>query len=86
MRRLLWFLTVYLSLATLALGEPQTGRFLYLSMPDGAQQEGRSGTGILVFDVDDEHKLVRRIDIPIFKEGLRGFTGSAKTHCVLELA
>jgi len=57
-------------------------RYLYLSMPDAAQQEGRSGTGILVFDIEDGHKLVKRIDVPIFKEGLRGFTGSAVTRCV----
>ena len=36
----------------------------------------------MVFDIDDGHKFVRRIEIPIFKEGLRGFTGSAKTGCV----
>jgi len=26
------------------------------------------------------HKFVRRIDIPAFQEGLRGFTGNLKTH------
>ena len=51
-------------------------------MPDGAQQEGRSGAGILIFDIDDEHKFVRRIDVPIFKEGLRGFTANLNTHSV----
>jgi hypothetical protein len=72
------------SLFAVALGaaEPRTRRFLYSSTPDGAQSEGRSGTGILIFDIDDGHKFVRRIEIPIFKEGLRGFTGSPKTHCV----
>lgn len=59
--------------------EPPTSRYLYISTPDGAQTEGRAGTGILVFDIDQGHKLVRRIDVPIFKEGLRGFTGSEKT-------
>ncbi len=67
---------------SLALGESRTQRYLYLSMPDGAQQEGRSGTGILVFDIDDGHKFVRRIDIPIFEEGLRGFTGNLQKHRV----
>ena len=57
-------------------------RLIYMSMPDGAQQEGRSGVGILIFDIDAGHKFVRRIEIPIFSEGLRGFTGSAKTRCV----
>ncbi|MHC4995746.1 MAG: YncE family protein [Planctomycetota bacterium] len=57
-------------------------RYLYMSTPDGAQKEGRSGAGILVFDIDNGHKFVKRIDIPIFEEGLRGFTGNAKTGCV----
>jgi DNA-binding beta-propeller fold protein YncE len=55
-------------------------RYLYLSTPDGAQ-EGGSGKGILVFDIDDGHKFVRRIEIP-FKEGLRGFCGNVKRHAV----
>ena len=63
-------------------GHAEVKRYLYVSTPDGAQQEGRSGTGIMVFDIDNGHKFVRRIDIPIFEEGLRGFTGSLKTHCV----
>ncbi len=51
-------------------------RYLYMSTPDGAQGEGASGAGILIFDIDDGHKFVRRIDIPVFAEGLRGLTGS----------
>jgi hypothetical protein len=35
----------------------------------------------LIFDIEDGHKFVRRIELPIFKEGLRGFTGSARTRC-----
>jgi hypothetical protein len=57
-------------------------RYLYMSSPDGAQQEGISGNGILVFDIDAGHRFVRRIDIPSFSEGLRGFTANARTHCV----
>lgn len=72
----LWF-------ATPAVGaDNQSGRFLYLSTPDGAQEEGRSGNGILIFDIDRGFKFVRRIDIPIFQEGLRGFAGNLKTHSV----
>ena len=63
------------SLAHAASGDKH---YLYLSTPDGAQPGG-SGKGILVFDIDDGHRLVRRIDIP-FKEGLRGFCGNVKTH------
>ena len=73
---------LFLSTSTLSMGQEETKRYLYLSTPDGAQEQGRSGTGILVFDIDAGHKLVRRIDIPIFEEGLRGFTGNAKTHSI----
>ena len=55
-------------------------RYLYVSTPDAAQ-EGGSGKGILVFDIDNGHRFVRRIEIP-FKEGLRGFCGNAKRHAV----
>lgn len=74
--------TILITLLALEPAGAQTKRYLYLSTPDGAQSEGRSGNGILVFDIDDGHRFVRRIDIPIFQEGLRGFTGNAKTHCV----
>ena len=57
-------------------------RLLYMSMPDGAQKEGRSKAGILIFDIDNGHKFVRRIDMPIFEEGLRGFAGNLKNHSV----
>ena len=71
-----------LALAPLAYGQSPIKRYLYASTPDGAQTEGRSGTGILVFDIDGGHKFVKRIEVPIFKEGGRGFTGNANTHCV----
>jgi outer membrane protein assembly factor BamB len=72
----------FLASAALACAAPAEKRYLYLSTPDGAQQEGRSGNGILVFDIDAGHKFVRRIEIPTFKEGLRGFTGHARNHRV----
>jgi DNA-binding beta-propeller fold protein YncE len=81
MRRLIWLATTLVSIAILT-GESETRRYLYMSTPDGAQEEGRSGAGILVFDIDNGHRFVRRIDIPIFKEGLRGFAGNVKTGCV----
>jgi hypothetical protein len=68
------------SLAPVMAEEAPVKRYLYLGMPDGAQTEGRSGAGILIFDIDQGHKLVRRIDVPIFEEGLRGFTPSEKTR------
>src|SRR5437588_10940846 len=76
--------TVILALfAGHAIGQSTTKRYLYLSMPDGAQEEGRSNPpGILIFDIDNGHKLVRRIKVPIFAEGLRGFAGNLKMHRV----
>jgi hypothetical protein len=74
-------LALTLSIGALATAQAQTKRYLYISTPDAAQKEGRTtGQGILVFDIDDGHKLVRRIDIPAFKEGLRGFAVNLKTH------
>ncbi|MFP6894432.1 MAG: hypothetical protein VCA18_11815, partial [Opitutales bacterium] len=58
------------------------GRFLYMSTPDGAQRAGSSDPGILVFSIDDDHKFVRRIDLPVFSEGMRGFTGCTATGCL----
>ena len=58
------------------------GRYLYMSTPDGAQREGRADPGILVFSIDDGHRYVRRIDVPVFSEGMRGFTGCTATGCL----
>ncbi len=67
--------------ATLAGSQSETKRYLYLSTPDGAQRVGRAdGAGILIYDIDDGHKLVRRIDIPVFEEGLRGFAVNLINH------
>ena len=56
-------------------------RYLYLSTPDAAQEQGQAeGSGILIFDIDDGHKLVRGIDIPEFAEGLHGFAANEETH------
>src|SRR3954469_19890106 len=74
-RTLLLLLAGFLS--TLS-GHAELKRYLYLSTPDGAQPGG-SGRGILVFDIDNGHRLVRRIDVP-FKEGLRGFCASLVRH------
>jgi outer membrane protein assembly factor BamB len=71
-----------LCLGLLSIHAQETRRLLYMATPDGAQNDGRSGEGILVFDIDKEHSFVKRIELPVFKEGIRGFTGSAATHCV----
>lgn len=82
MRRFISLAAFFFLISTFAGAQGETHRYLYMSTPDGAQEEGRSGAGIMIFDIDDGHKFVRRIDIPIFEEGLRGFTGNLKTHCV----
>ena len=83
MRILISATTILLSVATLASGQSETKRYLYLSTPDAAQEVGRpDGAGVLIFDIDNGHEFVRRIDIPIFEEGIRGFTGSLETHSV----
>ena len=61
------------------LAHPADRHLLYMATPDGAQPGG-SGAGVLIFDIDDGHKFVRRIDLPVFKEGIRGFCPNAKTH------
>ena len=69
------------SAALQAQDRSETKRYLYLSTPDAAQLEGQAeGAGLLIFDIDDGHKLVRRIDIPVFEDGLRGLAGSLATH------
>lgn len=76
MRTAASLVAVVLSISTLVFGQSVTRRYIYMSMPDAAQKEGRSGSGILVFDIDDGHKLVKRINVPKFEEGTRGFTVS----------
>ncbi len=84
MRKLL-LLTVF-CLTAFAAGlhaqdQSETRRYLYLSTPDAAQLEGQAeGAGLLIFDIDDGHKLVRRIDIPEFELGTRGLAGSLVNH------
>ncbi len=79
-RKLTSLITVALLFACLSFAASETKRYLYMSTPDGAQKEGRSEPGIMIFDIDDGHKFVRHISIPIFDEGLRGFAGNLKNH------
>ena len=71
-----------LATTMVSVGESPVKRLLYMSSPDGAQNGGNSGKGLMVFDIDDGHKFVRRIDIPSFGEGMRGLTGSVVTKCL----
>jgi hypothetical protein len=58
-----WMLGVLIFAATAGAEETH---LLYFTSPDGAQGGG-SGTGLLIYDINDGHKLVRRIDVPGFK-------------------
>jgi hypothetical protein len=76
------FLTLAILLVcSVARSDSALHRYLYLSTPDAAQGAPSTNSGILVFDIDDGHRFVRRIPVP-FKEGLRGFCGNAKRHAV----
>jgi hypothetical protein len=57
-------------------------RYLYAATPDGAQMESASGMGILVFDMDDGFKFVRRIAGPQLKGGVRGLTGTTSARAL----
>ena len=80
MRTRVSLIALVLTITTLAFGQSATKRYIYMSMPDAAQQEGRSGSGILVFDIDNGHKLVKRINVPNFEQGTRGFTANKASH------
>jgi 6-phosphogluconolactonase (cycloisomerase 2 family) len=54
----------------------ETRRYLYVSSRDGAG--GKGDKGIYVYDIDNDHKLVKFISIPQLG-GTRGFCGNAKT-------
>lgn len=51
-------------------------RLLYVTVPDGAG--GSKGHGIYIFDIDDGHKFVRKIDVPDMG-GTRGVCASPAT-------
>ena len=80
-------LLLLLALATLAslpirAADEPLRRYLYAASPDGAQMETGSGMGILVFDIDDHFKFVRRIEGLNLKGGTRGLTGSTESRAL----
>ena len=72
------FLGTLALLCSSIIAAPGGERLLYVATPDGAQPGARS-SGVNIFAVDNQHKFVRRIDIPSFNEGIRGFCASAAT-------
>src|SRR6478672_10616700 len=75
MRILILLASCLLTTTTLA---QQEKHLLYMTTPDAAQPGG-SGEGLLLFDIDNGHRFVRRIDVPSFKEGVRGISACAAT-------
>jgi hypothetical protein len=71
-----------LCVATAALGHAASPRdaaerhYLYVTVPDAAGGSGK-GPAIYVFDIEDGHKLVKRIAVPEMK-GTRGCCASAQ--------
>ena len=82
MRPLLFFSLLLCVGGSMIGAEPGLKRYLYVSSPDAAQSEGKSGTGLLVFDMDQGHRFVRRISITHFQEGLRGLCGNVKNRAI----
>ena len=73
-------LALTLLLHITARSEDGVHRYLYCATPDGAQMQSGSGKGIVVFDIDNGFKFVRRIEIARFANGIRGMTGCLATH------
>jgi outer membrane protein assembly factor BamB len=83
MKGMLLLLAVLIGWAGSLSGEEEEGvrRYLYMATPDGAQKDTASGTGVLIFDIDEGYEFVRRIEVPGMEGGVRGFTGSTATKC-----
>lgn len=81
MKSLRWVCALFLIVAA-ASADEALHRYLYCSSPDGAQVKSGSGTGLVVFDIDNGFKFVKRINIPLFASGIRGLTGNLATHAL----
>ena len=74
-----WFLISAMMLgggARANAAEDGARRLLYVTVPDGAG--GSKGQGIYIFDIDDSHKFVRKIEVPDMG-GTRGVCASPAT-------
>jgi hypothetical protein len=60
--------TAFLPQLSLAADEPRERHFLYVAVPGIRNDLKYGGHGVLVFDIDDGHKFVRRIRSAGFKE------------------
>jgi DNA-binding beta-propeller fold protein YncE len=78
----LWLFALLLHAVIGRGADSATHRYLYFATPDGAQANTGSGNGILVFDIDNGFRFVKRIankgqDL---SAGIRGLTGCLATH------
>jgi len=78
--KILLDLFISVALAVSAHADDTVHRYLYTASPDGAQMDTNSGKGILVFDIDNGFKFVRRIANDNLIAGVRGMTGCLHTH------
>jgi DNA-binding beta-propeller fold protein YncE len=70
---------------TVAAAAQQTRRFLYVAVPGAGNETEYRGVGILVYDIDNGHKFVKRIPTwPVIAgqqpELVRGLAASARTR------
>jgi DNA-binding beta-propeller fold protein YncE len=87
MLRLLALLTLGLCLTPLARGEDQDNklrRYLYVAQPGIRNYLQYGGHGVIVFDIDDHYKFVKRIPTGSLKDdgtpwNVKGVCGSAQT-------
>ena len=68
-------------------GAPSSGHFLYVATPGIRDYLGYGGHGLLVFDIDDQHRFVRRIPTQGFhKDGrpanVKGIAVSAQLNSI----
>src|SRR6187399_797097 len=96
----LWILIALVAISDLptrAQAELKDGRYLYVVCPGIRNYLEFGGAGILVFDIDNGHKLVKRIETPASREekpdNIKGvcacaatkrlcFTTTKKLYCI----
>lgn len=83
-QRVSFVLLAILSLASAASAQaPKAGRFLYVVAPGIRNYLEFGGAGILIFDIDKNHKFVKRIKTPASEEAkpinIKGVCASAAT-------
>jgi DNA-binding beta-propeller fold protein YncE len=84
MRRIYFTLAVCLLVPVSAVAEPlPDGRYLYAATPGIRNLLQFGGAGVLVFDIDHDHKFVKRIETPHSREkmpdNMKGVCASAAT-------